>query len=153
MTTRPILTIRTAETESDLARCFPVLRELRPQLSPDTFLATMRRMREGGYRLAFGESAGDVVVVAGYRAGEHLARGRFLYVDDLVTVGSARRRGHGAQMLAWLAEKARAEGGAELHLDSGLPRRDAHAFYERLGMQFSSKHFSLKLAGWERRRA
>lgn len=146
MTTRHMLLIRTAETESDLARCFPVLRELRPHLSPDTFLATMRRMKEGGYRLALGESAGDVVVVAGYRQSEHLARGPFMYVDDLVTLQSARRRGYGAQMLAWLAEKAKEAGCAELHLDSGLSRIDAHTFYGKLGMKFSSKHFSLKLA-------
>ena len=54
----PVLQIRLAETASDLARCFPVLRELRPNLSPDTFLATMKRMREHGYHLVMGESAG-----------------------------------------------------------------------------------------------
>ncbi len=142
----PVLQIRPSETASDLARCFPVLRELRPHLSPDTFLATMKRMREGGYHLVMGESAGDVTAVAGYRFAEHLARGLYLYVDDLVTLHTHKRRGYGAQLLAWLAEKARESGCAELHLDSGIQRMDAHAFYERLGLKFSSKHYSLKLA-------
>jgi GNAT superfamily N-acetyltransferase len=146
MTTRHMLLIQPAKSDGDLARCFPVLRELRPQLSPDIFLATMKRMKEGGYRLAFGESAGEVVVVGGYRFCEHLARGPYSYVDDLVTTASARRRGYGAQMLAWLVETAQAAGCAELHLDSGLARVEAHAFYGKLGMRFSSKHFSLKLA-------
>jgi hypothetical protein len=48
-------------------------------------------------------------------------------------------------LLAWLAEKAKEAGCAELHLDSGIQRVEAHAFYERLGLKFSSKHYSLKL--------
>jgi GNAT superfamily N-acetyltransferase len=141
----PVLQIRTAESASDFARCFPVLRELRPNLSPDTFLATMKRMKTGGYHLAMGESAGDVTAVAGYRFGEHLARGPHVYVDDLVTLHTHKRRGFGAQLLAWIAEKAKEAGCAELHLDSGLPRVEAHTFYEKLGLKFSSKHYSLKL--------
>jgi GNAT superfamily N-acetyltransferase len=141
----PVLQIRLAETASDLARCFPVLRELRPNLSPDTFLATMKRMREHGYHLVMGESAGDVTAVAGYRFSEHLARGSFVYVDDLVTLHTHKRRGYGAQLLAWLAEKAKDAGCAELHLDSGIQRVEAHAFYERLGLKCSSRHYSLKL--------
>jgi GNAT superfamily N-acetyltransferase len=146
MITAPVLQIRFARNDRDLARCFIILRELRPQLSPDTFLATMRRMMQDGYLLAMGESAGEVVAVAGYRIGEHLARGRYLYVDDLVTAGTTRRRGHGAHLLAWLAEKARESGCAELHLDSGVQRSEAHLFYEKLGLRFTSKHYSLKLA-------
>ena len=121
------------------------MRELRPLLSPDTFLATMARMRKDGYFLAMGESGGEVVTVAGYRFSEHLARGRFMYVDDLVTAASTRRRGHGALMLAWLAEQATASGCAELHLDSGVQRTEAHLFYEKLGLRFASKHYSMRL--------
>ena len=41
---------------------------------------------------------------AGFRVAECLAWGRFLYVDDLVTVGSARFRGCGQRLLDWLNE-------------------------------------------------
>jgi GNAT superfamily N-acetyltransferase len=62
-------------------------------------------------------------------------------VDDLVTLPEARSRGCGAKLLGWLHELARAEGCAQLHLDSGMARRDAHRFYEREGLERSGYHF------------
>lgn len=145
MNAPPVLHIREAADADDLARAFPVLSELRPRLALATFPAVIERMQAGGYRLVLGESAGAVVAVAGYRLGEHLARGRFMYIDDLVTLGTSRRLGHGRRMLRWLMETARQSACAEIHLDSGVQRAEAHAFYEALGLRFSSRHYSLNL--------
>ena len=137
--------IRIAATNDDIARCFPVMAQLRPHLAPDEFLARVRRQMEAGYRLALIEENGSVNSVAGYRILENLAWGRFLYVDDLVTDEAARSKGHGKALLAWLAERARQEGCAQLHLDSGHHRKDAHRFYLREGMDLASYHFLRKL--------
>ena len=88
---------------------------------------------------------GDPVAVAGFRLGESLAWGRYLYVDELVTLPEARSRGYGAALLAWLADFGRARGAAQLHLDSGKHRVDAHRFYEREGLVASSLHFRRSL--------
>ena len=53
-----------------------------------------------GYRLAFVQDTDGVVAVAGFRVGENLAWGRFLYVDDLVTLPSHRSKGYGAKLLS-----------------------------------------------------
>lgn len=137
--------IRPVETEDDLHRCFPVLRELRPHLEEETFLPTMRRMQRDGYFLVMAESDGQIVAVAACRYGEHLERGRYLYIDDFVTAAAARRQGHGAKLFAWLVEMARATECVQLHLDSNLQRPEAHLFYEALGMTFSSRNYSLQL--------
>jgi GNAT superfamily N-acetyltransferase len=85
--------------------------------------------------------AGKPVAVAGFRVLENLAWGRFLYVDDLVTLAACRSQGYGAKLLAWLRERAAQESCAQLHLDSGIQRAGAHRFYEREGMTMSSYHF------------
>lgn len=94
-----------------------------------------------GYRLAFVQDTDGVVAVAGFRVVENLAWGRFLYVDDLVTLPTHRSKGYGAKLLSWLMDLAATEGCQQLHLDSGIQRKDAHRFYEREGMTMASFHF------------
>ncbi|HEY4952054.1 MAG TPA: GNAT family N-acetyltransferase [Verrucomicrobiae bacterium] len=139
------ISIQLAETDQDILRCFPVLRELRPHLKQETFLRTIRQFQGGGYFLVMLEANGEVAAVAGYRFSEHLARGKFLYVDDLVTAAAARRKGHGQKLLDWLIKQAETSGCQELHLDSGVQRTEAHLFYEKQKMVFASRHYSLKL--------
>lgn len=128
-----------------IAACAPVMRDLRPHVAEAAFLDRVQRQRAEGYRLAYVEAAGEVAAVAGFRLGQNLAWGRYLYVDDLVTRASARSCGHGAQLLGWLRDEARRAGCDALHLDSGLPRKDAHRFYEREGLAITSMHFAESL--------
>lgn len=137
--------IRVAESDQDLARCFPVLQQLRPHLAAADFIARVRRMQAEGFHVAFLEEEGAVRAVAGYRFYEKLFSGRNLYVDDLVTDASGRSRGHGRALLAWLVAQARARGCDQLELDSGVQRAEAHRFYFRERMSISAYHFVLPL--------
>ncbi len=134
-------TIHLAETDAQILACFPVMQVLRPSLERDGFVARVHRQQANGYRLAWLDGAGLPVAVAGFRIGENLAWGRHLYVDDLATLATHRSKGHGAALLAWLFRQAAAQGCAEVHLDSGLQRADAHRFYRREGMEIASHHF------------
>ena len=83
-----------AETSEAVRRGWPVLRELRTHLADEEELVRrVARQQQAGYRLALGESDGQVVVAAGFRVLENLISGRFLYVDDLVTLASHQGRG------------------------------------------------------------
>ena len=135
-----------ARTDAEILSCFPVMAELRPHLAEAGFLDRVRRQqRESGYELAFIAENGNVKAVAGFRIAEFLAWGRILYVDDLVTTGVERSRGHGQRLFEWLVARAREAGCAEFHLDSGVQRFDAHRFYLRHRMEINSHHFALKL--------
>ncbi len=134
--------IQEATTDAEVSATFSVMRQLRPHLSEDEYLELVNRMQRSGYRLAATTEDGEVRCAAGFRIVEFLAWGRFLYVDDFVTAEDARSEGHGKQMLDWLASLAREEGCAQLQLDSGVQRYDAHRFYFREGMKISSYHFS-----------
>ena len=139
------MNIHIATTDSEIAACYPVMRELRPHLEEADFLSRVRRLEKAGYRLAFVQHAEGVVTVAGFWMRENLAWGRFLYVDDLVTLASHRSKGIGSRLLAWLREYAIKEGCRELHLDSGTQRKDAHRFYEREGVSVFGYHFAENL--------
>jgi GNAT superfamily N-acetyltransferase len=127
------------------------LLELRPHLgSPDALVARVDAQRTSGYRVVASFEAGDedAAAVAGFRVGESLAWGRFLYVDDLVTRAALRGRGHADAVMAWVDEEGRRQGCGQLHLDSGvgLDRADAHRFYFRHGLVITAHHFARALA-------
>jgi len=140
------MSIQLAETDDDIMRCFPVMFQLRPHLIAGDFVARVRRQSEqDGYRLAYLEDDGGVKAVAGFRIGEMLFHGRFLYVDDLVTDTAQRSKGYGATLFDWLVEHARAQNCQQFELDSGVQRDRAHRFYFTKRMHISSYHFTLKI--------
>jgi GNAT superfamily N-acetyltransferase len=134
-------------TDGQEALAAAALLELRPHLGDAAAVAARaRRQRPAGYRLvaAFEPGEEQAAGAAGFRIGENLAWGRHLYVDDLSTRAAHRGRGHGAALLRWLAETARAEGCGELHLDSGVQpeRESAHRLYFGERLRIASFHFS-----------
>ena len=138
--------IAEALTLPEIARCFPVMRQLRTHFEDEKkFVEQVERQRAKGFRLAFLEDDGGVRAVAGYRMSESLFSGRFCYVDDLVTDAATRSLGHGGALFDWLVAEARAAGCGKLELDSGVQRFAAHRFYLTKRMIISSHHFSLEL--------
>lgn len=136
------MTITIAKSDQDIIRGFVVMRELRPHITTEAdFLLRVRSQMEQGYKLAVLEEAGAPVACAGYRMLEMLYSGRMLYVDDLVTLPAERSKGHGDKLMDFLMEQARQEKCAELHLDSGTQRKEAHRFYFRRGMLINAFHF------------
>ena len=132
---------------SETRRAAAALLELRPHVgSAERMTERIDAQRAAGYRVvaAFDGEEEDAAAVAGFRVGENLAWGRFLYVDDLVTRASGRGRGHADAVMALVDEIAAQEGCGELHLDSGVgpEREDAHRFYFRHRMRITSYHFA-----------
>jgi GNAT superfamily N-acetyltransferase len=133
------------ESDEAILACYDVMAELRPHLSREAFLPTVRAMEKDGLRLACIREGGRVVAVAGYRISTSLFCGRHLYVDDLVTAETERSKGHGKTLLSWLRRLAVENDCEVFHLDSGVQRKRAHEFYLREGLELSSYHFSERL--------
>ncbi len=136
-----------AESEKDIKRCFPVISELRTHLkNEEEFFQRVKRQQEiAGFRLIFLEENGEVKSAAGIRISECLAWGKFLYVDDLVTLSSERSKGYGEKLFDWLVSYAVENSCDQFHLDSGVQRFGAHRFYIKKRMDITSHHFALKL--------
>jgi GNAT superfamily N-acetyltransferase len=137
--------IRRAETAEEIAACFAVLSELRPQLSADTFVDTIRHLeRTTSFALAYLADDG-VKAVAGYRISEWLHAGRYLEIEDLVAASGARSKGYGGALFDWLVAQASQAGCRQLRLLSGVKRHDAHRFYLRKGMAIEAHYFSMNV--------
>jgi GNAT superfamily N-acetyltransferase len=123
----------------------PVLRQLRPHLTAESFAAVVAEGYPQGLRFTAAYAGGRCVGVAGWRVLASTATLRKLYIDDLVTAEDARSTGVGRALVAGLAERARTVGCTVLDLDSGVQRADAHRFYMREGLTISSFHFARRL--------
>jgi GNAT superfamily N-acetyltransferase len=135
-----------AATDEQILATREVMRQLRPHLPFDDYLAVVKRMKQtDGYELAALYDNDTVRAVAGYRFMEMLYCGRILYVDDLNADERYRSKGYGKALLDWLKAEARAKGCVQVHLDSGVQREQAHRFYFREGMTINCHHFHLML--------
>ena len=133
-------------TDEDILHARDVMRQLRPSIAEDAYLATVRRMMEAGYRQVALFDDGQARAVAGFRIFEMLyTGGPALYVDDLNTDERVRSRGHGRALLEWLKNEARAKGCTQMHLDSGVQPESAHSFYFREGLGVICFHFRVAI--------
>ena len=138
--------VKRAESDADIARCYPVMKVLRPHIATeDEFRERVRRQQKFGWQLIFVEDSGEPVAVSGFRISEWLVTGKTLYVDDLVACESHRGKGFAEALMQWMMDFARSEGCAWIELDSGTHRLGAHRFYHRLKMTISAFHFQRKL--------
>jgi GNAT superfamily N-acetyltransferase len=124
---------------------YPVLRQLRTDLTRDGLAGVYREGHPLGLRFLAAYRNERCVGVAGWRVIATTAGIRKLYVDDLVTDAHERGTGVGAALLAELRTRGAARGCRLLDLDSGVQRGDAHRFYMREGMAITSFHFAQAL--------
>ena len=136
----------------DTARTYAVFCDLRKgravMSSVESFTQWVNlQQRPEGYRMvaAFLPGVQAAVAAAGFRIEHQLARGRCLYVDDLVTLPQYRSSGYAGQVFDWLVGETRRLGCQQLDLDSGHQRHDAHRFYLKHGMVMNAHHFSLNV--------
>ena len=140
------MTIEHAESDAQIAATFDVMRQLRPHLVREEYVAQIRAlMASDGYRLAALIDGGEVRAVAGYRYMHMLYCGRLLYLDDLVADERVRSRGYGRRLLDWLKAEALERGCAELQLISRVVREQAHRFYFREGLGIECFQFRIRL--------
>lgn len=119
-----------------------VMHELRPHRAIDELPALMDAQRAGGYRVIASFDGEQAVSVAGFRVSTNLSLGPNLYVDDLVTLPSARGGGHARGLLEWLRAEGERLGCDAIHLDSNTSRHPAHRMYLRAGYDITAFHFT-----------
>lgn len=67
------------------------------------------------------------------------------YVSSLITKAGKRHRGYGGKMMDHAVELAKRKGCKAVILDSGMPRNDAHTFYDHYGFEKSCYGFEMIL--------
>ena len=138
--------IKLAQTDDELLKCRDVMLALRPHIEAAAFLPMVKDMMQAGYQIAYVETEGKAVAAVGYRHLQFLFNGKHIYIDDLSTLPEYRGRGYGGQLLAFVAETAKAHGYKVITLDSGFHRHEAHRLYLNKGFRIASLHFSKALS-------
>ncbi len=142
------LSLRHADSDAEIAACFPVMRALRPHLTgPDELVSRVRSQMAAGYRILAAWDGDTVVGLAGYRPQENLIRGPFCYVDDLVVSASRQRGGLGARLLDGVQVEALAQGLTFLVLDTAMDNALGQRFYFRYGMLPAALRFAMPIEG------
>jgi GNAT superfamily N-acetyltransferase len=137
--------IAVAESSADIARCFPVMSQLRPKIAEAEFATLVERLAKStGLRIAFLDDDG-IKAVAGYRISEWLAGGRYLEIEDLVTAEGSRSKGYGGRLFDWLVAAAAESQCRQVRLVSNVKRVDAHRFYLAKGMTLEAHYFSMNV--------
>lgn len=137
--------IKLCTSETDIAKCWQVLFELRPHLLAVEFVPMVSEMISEGYQLAFIEEGGKAIAAIGYRYLQYLYNGKHIYIDDLSTLPAARGKGYAGKLLDFVEAEARAKGYQAVTLDSGHQRFDAHRLYLNKGFKIVAHHFSKTL--------
>lgn len=144
------LDLRYADDKTDIIRCYPLMRQLRPHLATEQeFVDRWQRQREAGYRLIALWQDQTPVALAGFRLQENLVHGVHLYVDDLVTDEAARSGGLGHLLMDRLKEEGRSLGVDKLILDTPLTNVLGHRFYYREGLLARALRFYVSLTNSE----
>ncbi|OZM56845.1 GNAT family N-acetyltransferase [Lottiidibacillus patelloidae] len=133
-------------TERQWIAAFPVMNQLRTELSEEHYLSLLHEMRKEGYQL-FALFAGETIVsLAGVSLRYNFYNKKHVFVYDLITDADQRSHGYGEKLLQYIHQWGKENGAELVALESGLQRKGAHRFYkEKLDYEITSYSFRKKL--------
>ena len=131
------------EPNADYDAVLAILLQLRPHYTHETLAQQIAKQQAQGYRVVYVKADTQVLAVAGFVVTDKLAWGRHVYIDDLVTDETHRSTGAGTFLMAWFKQFCQDHDCAQLHLDSGTQRVDAHRFYLHERFHINSFHFAI----------
>ncbi|HPI41306.1 MAG TPA: GNAT family N-acetyltransferase [Pseudobdellovibrionaceae bacterium] len=140
------LSLVRANGQNDLERFYPVMKELRKDLSYQDFLSLYEKAHEAdSYEVVGLEDQGKIIAVMGYRILYDFVHGKHLYIDDLVSTESQRSKGLGAKLLNYAEELAIKHSCKGMRLCTGIENEQGKKFYDRNGWNLRSVAYKKKL--------
>jgi ribosomal protein S18 acetylase RimI-like enzyme len=120
------------QSSADLEKCYPIMKELRKDLSLPDFLELYNKAHQhNSYEIIAIEKDGALLSVMGYRILYDFVHGKHLYIDDLVSSETHRSKGLGTLLIKHAEELAKEMGCRGLRLCTGIENESAKKFYER----------------------
>ena len=135
-----------AQSKNDLERCFPVMKELRMNLSFEDYMDLYEQAHaKDGYEIVALQKDQKILAVMGYRILYDYVHGKHLYVDDLVSTTTERSKGFGAQLLNYAEQVDKEQGCKGLRLCTGIENEMGKKFYEKNGWNLRAVAYKKKL--------
>ena len=130
-------------TLADASALAPLLGELGYPAAPDALAARLRRMLgRDDQRILVAERDGPVLGLLALHVFPVLAYDRDLaMIMALVVTESARGLGVGRALIDRAEAVGKSLGASRLMVTTHVRRADAHAFYERLGFEFTGRRY------------
>ena len=122
--------IKELTTRQQLIAAFPVLNQLRTDLTEESYLDLLQGMQKDGYKLIALYNNEKIVSLAGLSWRINFYNKRHVFIYDLVTDSEHRSFGYGEKLLSYIHSWAKEQGADYVALESGLQRIHAHRFYE-----------------------
>lgn len=139
------LTIRDAQA-ADAEQIAALLAQLGYPTQASAVESRLERLRVVGDRVVVAELDGGVVGLAHLQVAPAIERDRPAGKIGALVVDEARRgRGIGRALVEELEAEARARGCELLFLTTSERRADAHAFYERVGLEQTGRRYARTL--------
>ncbi len=135
--------IKVVESDKEILSTYSVMKSLRENLKRKNYINSLRLQQKEGFKIVMLAARDKVKAVGGFRILNNLGRGKFLFVDDLVTKPEDRSKGYGSLLFDWLKKYANENNCSQVVLDSGVQRFGAHKFYLEKGMKIVGHHFSM----------
>lgn len=130
----------------DLKKCFPLLLQLRPHLTEESFFKLYEEAHKlDGYRIVVLEQDHQFLALMGYRWTTDFIRGRHIYIDDLVTDQNHQSNGLGAEVLRYAEDLALQNNCKTLRLCAGTENERGIQFYQRNGWTLRAHAFVKKI--------
>jgi len=130
------VTIKQLTSQQGWMEAYPVMAQLRTELTLEKYLLLLKEMTQDGYLLFALYENMQIVAVVGLSWRVNFYSERHIFVYDLVTDVKYRSRGYGEKLLNYLHQWGKENGAHYIALESGIQRTSAHRFYEdRLGYE------------------
>ncbi|MCM3387862.1 GNAT family N-acetyltransferase [Ureibacillus chungkukjangi] len=113
-----------------LIKSFEIMKELRTDLTLESYLELYEVMEQEGYELYALYNDREIQALAGVAIKTNFYNKKHLWVYDLVTSSASRSSGYGKELMLFLSDYASENNCVYIALESGLQRLDAHRFYE-----------------------
>jgi len=134
------------KTQEALEKCFPVLKELREDLTFQNYTYLYEEAKShDDYRLVAVFENHQCIALMGYRILFDFVHGKHLYIDDLVVTASKRSSGIGGRLLEFAEQDAERLSCKGLRLCTGIDRKNSQHFYERSGWLAKAITYKKKL--------
>lgn len=112
----------------------------------NTFIANFTSLcNSSGYKVIGKYVDNKLVAILGYRLLYKFAFGKYIYIDDLVTLPEYRSKGYGHQLIEWIKGESKRTDCNQIHLDINVSNYLGLKFYLNNGFQAKAYHLACKV--------
>jgi len=123
------ITIEELISCADLRMGFPIMKDIRPNISENRYVNLIKHMQLEGYRIFSAWHNKQIIGLIGFSILTNLYYGRHIWINDLVVTKPYQSKGVGKQLMHYVEDIAKQEHCHIIALSSGLERTHAHHFY------------------------